>query len=99
MGSVSGRGSADPDGVENPSRPAPGASGRGLVRVPVRGGPIGGRTKIVPLGADGVPPVRLRTRDGAADGPDAWHVYRAESAADSVSGWAYAYVGPEPTGP
>lgn len=66
------------------------------VGIKVTGGPFNGRTKIVQLDQDGLPPARLRARGGrgqAPGNPAAWHTYEAVPAPDTAAGWTYGYAG------
>ncbi|MFH9953720.1 hypothetical protein ACH4OX_05800 [Streptomyces roseolus] len=58
------------------------------------GGPFAGRTKIVLLDEDGLPPAVIRASGGSA-GPSR-HAYEAVRSTDARAGWIYAYTGPEP---
>lgn len=71
------------------------------VGIKVTGGPFNGRTKIVQLDKDGLPPARLRARGGLGQttgNPAAWHIYTASPAPDTAAGWVYGYAGADTTG-
>ena len=71
------------------------------VGIKVTGGPFNGRTKIVQLDRDGLPPARLRARGGLGQttgNPAAWHIYTASPAPDTAAGWVYGYAGADTTG-
>ncbi|MGW8327478.1 hypothetical protein ACWGLE_06195 [Streptomyces sp. NPDC055897] len=66
------------------------------VGIKLTGGPFNGRTKIVQLGRDGLPPARLRSRDGQGQGPwkpAARHTYTSVPAPHTPAGWTYEYTG------
>ncbi|MFJ5711781.1 hypothetical protein [Streptomyces sp. NPDC093105] len=63
------------------------------VGIKIVGGPADGRTKIVLLDEDGMPPAVIRKSGGSA-GPR--HAYEAVRSTDVRAGWIYSYTGPEP---
>ncbi|MFE9121337.1 hypothetical protein [Streptomyces sp. NPDC007172] len=66
------------------------------VGIKLTGGPFNGRTKIVQLDQDGLPPARLRARGGQGQGPwnpAARHTYTPVAAPDTPAGWTYEYTG------
>ncbi|MFI8917352.1 hypothetical protein ACIGW4_37915 [Streptomyces sp. NPDC053513] len=64
------------------------------VGIKVVGGPFDGRTKIVLLDGDGMPPAVIRASGGPA-GPSR-HLYEAVRSAGVRAGWIYTYTGPAP---
>lgn len=66
------------------------------VGIKLTGGPFNGRTKIVQLDRDGLPPARLRASGGLGQthgNPATRHIYTAVPAPDTAVGWAYGYAG------
>ncbi|MEW1569736.1 hypothetical protein AB0454_43280 [Streptomyces sp. NPDC093509] len=66
------------------------------VGIKLNGGPFNGRTKIVQLDQDGLPPAQLRARGGRGQepwDPAARHVYVPVRASDTSAGWTYEYTG------
>ncbi|MER6781935.1 MULTISPECIES: hypothetical protein [unclassified Streptomyces] len=66
------------------------------VGIKLTGGPFNGRTKIVQLDQDGLPPARLRARGGWGQGPwnsAARHIYAPVRAPGAPAGWTYEYTG------
>ncbi|GAA3281039.1 hypothetical protein GCM10010260_84340 [Streptomyces filipinensis] len=66
------------------------------VGIKLTGGPFNGRTKIVQLNQDGLPPSRLRARGGQGQGPwnpAARHIYTPVRAPGAPAGWTYEYTG------
>ena len=66
------------------------------VGIKLTGGPFNGRTKIVQLDQDGLPPARFRARGGQGQrpwNPDARHIYTLVRAPGTSAGWAYEYTG------
>ncbi|MFD7491196.1 hypothetical protein ACFV8T_02075 [Streptomyces sp. NPDC059832] len=66
------------------------------VGIKLTGGPFSGRTKIVQLDQDGLPPARLRARGGRGQGPGnpaARHICTAVRASDTSAGRTYGYAG------
>jgi hypothetical protein len=66
----------------------------GEVGIKIRGGPFDGRTRIVRLDPDALPPARARSwRAGV------WHVYVLAPDAAEMSSWVYRYDGAQPGRP
>lgn len=65
------------------------------IGIKLTGGPFNGRTNIVQLDQDGLPPARLRARGGrgqAPGNPAVWHIYTAIPAPNTAAGWTYRYA-------
>ncbi|MFK0046020.1 hypothetical protein ACIQU4_18260 [Streptomyces sp. NPDC090741] len=68
------------------------------VGIKLTGGPFNGRTKIVQLDHDGLPPARLRARGGQGQGPSnpaTRHTYTRVRTPDAPAGWTYEHTGAE----